>query len=195
MQPATKGQRTLRPVLFRENGRAGKEEMVHTEAEEAKGTPTQDRHPMGASYFDVLAKGLANGTLSRRRALKLLGASFVSTLLLPLVPGVAMAAPTCPSSGPGCSAFCRHTGGFTCVCLKLANGNSKCVFPVCGRTCKKNSDCPSGSVCSTTAKKCCNSSKPVCVPKCNTSTSGAAETTTQSGTSNAGNGAWDFNAS
>ena len=187
MQPATKGSRILWPVSFRESGRAGKEEIVLTEAGEAKGTPTQGRHAPGASYFDELAKGMAKGTLSRGRALKLLGASVVGTLLLPFVPSVAMAAPTCPSSGPGCRAFCRHTGGRTCVCVKLTNGNTKCVIPVCGGSCKRNSDCPSGWVCSTTAEKraCCDRSRPVCVPKCTTSSSAVTAAPSGTGWTNA----------
>jgi hypothetical protein len=77
---------------------------------EPKEAPTREQRS-GVSYFDELAKGLARGTLSRGRALKLVGASLVSTLLVPLVPNVAEAAPTCPSSGSGCDASCRHTGG------------------------------------------------------------------------------------
>jgi hypothetical protein len=86
-----------------------KEESVSYDVE-PKEAPTREQRS-GVSYFDELAKGLARGTLSRGRALKLVGASLVSILLVPLVPNVAEAAPTCPSSGSGCDASCRHTGG------------------------------------------------------------------------------------
>ena len=159
---------------------------------EVREAPIQEEETTEASFFDDLARGLARGTLSRGRALKLVGASLVSTLLLPLVPSVAAAAPTCPSSGPGCTARCRHTGGRKCVCVELANGNTRCVIPFCSRfLCDRNANCPSGYVCSTTARRCCGAPAPVCVPKC-TSTSGFAGAATQP---DENNGEWNFNAS
>ena len=143
-----------------------------------------------AHSFDELAKGLANGTLSRGRALKLLGASFVSTLLLPFAPSVAMAAnPKCPSGGPGCSARCKNTGGGTCFCVKQTNGHNTCVVSFCGGAkCGSNSKCPSGWVCSTTAAKCCGRSVPkgkgICVPKCTTSSSAVTAAPSDAGSWN-----------
>jgi hypothetical protein len=129
---------------------------------------------LGKSTFDEVAKGLAQGTITRGRALRLVGAGLVSTILGSIVgPGIAEAAPTCPSGGPGCNARCKHTSGQNCICVKLANGNTRCVFPFCGPPCTKNANCPSGWVCSKTARKCCGTSSSLCVPLCNTSTSAA----------------------
>jgi hypothetical protein len=52
-----------------------------------RGVPTGVDHSL-----DSLAKGLANGTISRRKALRLVGAALVGTTLAS-IPGVAMAAP------------------------------------------------------------------------------------------------------
>jgi hypothetical protein len=139
---------------------------------------------VGTSTFDEVAKGLAQGTITRGRALRLVGAGLISTILGSIVgSGIAEAAPRCPSGGPGCNAQCRHTGGGTCYCVKLANGNTTCVVPFCGgASCTRNNDCPSGWVCSRTAARCCGrSSRYICVPKCTTSSSAA--TTAQSDTS------------
>ena len=142
---------------------------------EARELSTQEQ-AVGTSTFDEVAKGLAQGTITRGRALRLVGAGLVSTILGSILgSGIAEAAPRCPSSGPGCNARCRNTGGFTCFCSKLTNGKTKCIVGTCeGRRCKKNNDCPSGAVCSQTAKKCCG--EPRCVPLCTTSSSAAMAT-------------------
>ena len=144
-----------------------------------------------AHSFDELAKGLANGTLSRRRALKLLGATLVSTLLVPLAPGMVEARVRCPSGGPGCGAFCR--GSSTCICIRTTEGATRCVIPSCGGLrCQRSGRCPRGQVCAQTARRCCGTSTPLCVRTC--SGSAAAGTATEPSDTSATSG-WNFTAS
>jgi hypothetical protein len=77
--------------------------------------------------FDELARGLASGGLSRRRALKLMGAALVGSALASLGIGEAAA------DAPGC----KRNG-------KKCRKNHQCCSGNCvGRTC---SACPSGRV-------------------------------------------------
>ena len=71
-------------------------------------------------YFDELASGLASGSISRRKALRLMGAALVGGTLAS-IPGIAGAAPKqkctsdtdCPSGG-----VCVTKGGNSfCACL------------------------------------------------------------------------------
>jgi hypothetical protein len=70
--------------------------------------------------FDELASGLASGTLSRGKALRLMGAALFGGALAS-IPGVALAA------SPKC-------GGHTCtspkVCIR-GGGKPRCVCPSC----------------------------------------------------------------
>ena len=66
-----------------------------------------------ASSFDGLAKGLASGNLSRRKALRMLGAAMLGGMLAS-VPGVALAAP-CRSPRIRCGGPCCAEGVTTCV--------------------------------------------------------------------------------
>jgi hypothetical protein len=151
------------------------------DAEARKYSP--QKQTVGISPLDEVAKGLAQGTISRGRALRLVGAGLISTVLGSIVgSGIAEAAPRCPNSGPGCDAQCRDTGGGTCICVKLTNGKTKCVVPFCGGSrCSRNSQCPNGFVCSKTARRCCNrSGDGICVPKCTTSSSAATAAQSES---------------
>src|SRR5436305_358545 len=93
-----------------------------------------------AHYFDELAKGLAKGTLSRGRALKLLGAGLISSVLVPLIPGIAGAA-VIRCSSTGCNFGC---GGFVnCSCTKTTEGAKICVLASCsssGKRCTSSND-------------------------------------------------------
>lgn len=117
--------------------------------------------------FDDLAKGVASGTITRGRALKLAGAAILGGGLLSTFfsqEAEAGGRPKCPDSGPGCRAQCP---GSDCGCVKTTEGKNRCVVPSCdGKRCRSSADCPSGQVCSTTARKCCGSRGPVCVPVC-----------------------------
>ena len=102
---------------------------------------TSEHHPL-----DELAKALAGGTVSRRRALKLIGASLAGAAAA-LIPGVAAAAPP-PYAQPGRPSDKPEHAGYgeggrfakggpkedycagTYICL---NGNSDCGG---GCTCK-----------------------------------------------------------
>jgi hypothetical protein len=93
-----------------------------------------------ASSFDDLAKGLASGTLSRRKALRMLGAAVVGGALASF-PGMAWAAKPagCPS-GVKCKGQCCAVGA---TCAKGAGGACACPTGqiVCGGACVTNT-CP-----------------------------------------------------
>lgn len=119
--------------------------------------------------FDELAKGLATGAVSRRKALKLMGASIFGSMLIGLVPGAAGAkkkkkrkkkrrSSTCPGGTIPCPA---RLGGKCCdidlpLCCPVSTGGGCCPSnsPVCcpdGITC-----CPAGTTCTAegTAYRC-----------------------------------------
>ena len=136
-----------------------------------------DRDGMTEEYsFDAVARGLASGTLSRRRALKLLGAAFLGgALSLVLLPDEAEArrrrrrrGPRCPSSGTGCDERCTNTTK-DCACIRTTEGARVCVHPCCSdRRCNSSfgSRCRTGEVCMRT--NCCNEGdqEGVCVKVC-----------------------------
>jgi hypothetical protein len=89
-----------------------------------------------ASSFDDLAKGLASGTLSRRKALRMMGAAMVGGALAS-IPGVAWAAkPGGCASGVTCKGKCCAVGA-SCV---GRGRNQACACPqgqsVCGGVCR-----------------------------------------------------------
>jgi hypothetical protein len=119
--------------------------------------------------FDALAKGLASGTLSRRKVLKLMSTSILGAGVLAFFPSVSTAAEgaKCPDSGTGCDVECRgdKARNRNCVCIRTAEGKRKCVRPCCsGRGCNSSNDCRSGEVCMKTT--CCGDVRGVCAPKC-----------------------------
>jgi hypothetical protein len=77
-----------------------------------------------ASSFDDLAKGLASGTLSRRKALRMLGAAVVGGALASF-PGMAWAAP-CPKTRVRCAGECCAEGVTACQ----GTGKNKTCGPV-----------------------------------------------------------------
>ena len=95
---------------------------------EHEGRYSQETHTSldatGATSFDDLAKGLASGNLSRRKALRMLGAILVGGALAS-VPGVAWAAP-CPSPRIRCAGQCCAAGVTTCQ----GTGRNKTCGPV-----------------------------------------------------------------
>ena len=94
--------------------------------------PTRERS------FDALARGLANGSISRRRALQMLGGALLGGAVAS-IPGVgwlagdsgeAQAAPggsTCGNNGQSCTAqkCCR---GYTCL-IDMTSGTEKHCCP------------------------------------------------------------------
>jgi hypothetical protein len=88
----------------------------------------------GERSFDELASGLASGTLSRGKALRLMGAALVGGVLAS-IPGMAGAAPKCPD--------CPEP----CHCVRdSVNKVRACVSPLA--QIEDNCDlCPEGTVC------------------------------------------------
>lgn len=127
--------------------------------------------------FDELTRGLASGTISRGRALKLVGAAFLGgALSIFSMPGEAHAA-TCTRclSKVGCNVRCiksRHgcTADDLCNCFDQVDGENTCGYKCCGpkiaRPCTKSADCGSGQFCSRVAGRCCGKPGPVCVVRC-----------------------------
>jgi hypothetical protein len=111
--------------------------------------------------LDELAKGLATGTLSRGKALRLMGAALVGGALAS-IPGTAWAA-RCPSPRIRCRGQCCPTGVTTCV----GTGGNKTCGPcpsgttLCGGNCVSN-------VCSDletfNPERCL--CEPLCTPSC-----------------------------
>jgi hypothetical protein len=113
--------------------------------------------------FDDLARGLASGAISRRRALRLAGASLLSVTGLLGFAEVAEARPRCPRRGAGCGETCRDTRKL-CFCIRTTEGDRACVHPCCTfRTCNRTSQCNRGEVCM--QSNCCGP-EPVCVRRC-----------------------------
>jgi hypothetical protein len=117
--------------------------------------------------FDDLASGLASGTISRRRALKLAGASLLGAAGLLGSANPAEARAMCPRHGTGCSRRCtgnRKARNF-CFCIRQVSGRRRCVYGCCsGRTCTEGSDCRRGEVCM--KSPCCDSGAPTCMTPC-----------------------------
>jgi hypothetical protein len=127
--------------------------------------------------FDELARRLASGAISRRRALKLLGTAILGAALVPFLPGVAEAAPRCPDSGPGCRAVCPGSNR-QCVCIRTIEGRKVCVVPECGDPeirCQTSQECGEKQVCAKTASKCCDGKVPVCVRRCEVTSARTAQ--------------------
>jgi hypothetical protein len=120
--------------------------------------------------FDALAKGLASGTISRRKALKLAGAAILGGGLLAFGPTREAEAAEC-GNRPGCSRRCRNRRGCRCVRVRSAEGtNVRCVRPCClNQACDTNAQCGSGELCMVTG--CCPQDEQagrlgVCVKQC-----------------------------
>jgi hypothetical protein len=126
--------------------------------------------------FDEVAKGLAAGAISRRRALKLTGAALLSGGLLALFPGVAGA-----QNSTGCQGrpainnrVCPETNcrdNPDCLCATTVAGNKRCVNlanEVCPATdeCDRNRDCPNDEVCIRIGGCCGRPRRNLCVPLC-----------------------------
>ena len=98
--------------------------------------------------FDELAKGLASGQVSRRKALKWMATAALGGTLFS-IPGVAWGTPRTPPSGKG-----GCTGGRTLCrgrCYNLQTDRNNCGQ--CGNVCSETETCLAGSCCAT-AKVC-----------------------------------------
>ena len=143
------------------------------------------RYTTGKHSFDELAKELATGDVSRRKALKLFGAALVGGALASL-PGTAWAAnppgmPDCPVQGqvrvrgqcvfPACRPQTEyHRCGQSqfsapdyCVCRIDVTGQAFCgeaSITAC-QSCTTNSECPQGT-------RCLGEPYNLCVAECGT---------------------------
>jgi hypothetical protein len=109
------------------------------------------REDRGASSFDELAVGLSSGTLSRSKALKLMGAALVGGTLASLGIGEASAVPRCKPAGKRCK------NGTQCC-------SGQCVDRVCGEVAPPpicTPPCQEGSVCTAGP-----GGVPTCQPRC-----------------------------
>jgi hypothetical protein len=138
--------------------------------------------------FDEVAKGLAAGTISRRRALKLTGTALLGGGLLAMFPGVAGARSITPDDevsvaghrNPGCkgeaainnrrcpSNFCGHPN---CHCAQTVSGRKRCVNlnnARCPRRdeCDRDRDCARGEVCAKVGGCCGHRRRNDCLPLC-----------------------------
>src|SRR5918995_6518857 len=90
------------------------------------------------SAFDELARLSASGTLSRGKALRLMGAALLGGVLAS-IPGVALAARCDPNETP-CGKFCCNSQQ---ACEKRG-GAPRCINPTtveCGGRCPDNTFC------------------------------------------------------
>ena len=115
---------------------------------------------MRGSTFDELAKGLATGTVSRRKALRMFGAALVGGTLAS-IPGFAWAAkPVCPS-GVKCKGQCCAEGE---ICVKGAGGGcTPCPTgqTACNGTCVDTNTDPFN--CGSCGNQCGSGQPPCCV--------------------------------
>ena len=148
--------------------------------------PTQETKQEGISLpqerilygFDEAAKGLAGGTISRGRALKLTGTALLAGGLLAIFPGVAGAQVSAQQTCAGRPAInnkkCPSTncgGNQNCFCATTVSGQKRCVNlrnAVCPTRdeCDSNRDCPSGNVCLKVGGCCGNPGRNDCRPLC-----------------------------
>src|SRR5215217_2929404 len=126
--------------------------------------------------LDEVAKGLAEGTISRGKAIKLSGAALLGSIgLLSSFPGVAGAEEgPCedlpPISNKMCpEAPCGKCPG--CLCARTVSGRKRCLDFTglgCPATdeCDRNRDCPGDEVCVRVGGCCGGSSQNLCVSPC-----------------------------
>lgn len=146
---------------------------LHTERVDRHGGAEESRHsrkgqPMaregkGAISFDDLARGLADGTITRGKALRLMGAALVGGALGSVGIGEAAADPPgCKRNGKACKKDTQCCSG-NCVnstCAACPSETTPCGTECCqtGATCVNGTCCPNAQVCGTgTSLTCCPS--------------------------------------
>jgi hypothetical protein len=125
--------------------------------------------------LDEVAKGLAEGTISRGKAIKLSGAALLGSIgLLSLFPGVAGADEgPCEGVPPISNRQCPEAPCGRCpdcLCARTVSGRKRCLDfsdAFCPETdeCDRNRDCPGEEVC-VRVGGCCGSPNNLCVPPC-----------------------------
>jgi hypothetical protein len=137
-----------------------------------------------ALAVDDVARGLAAGTISRRRAIQVGAAGALAGVASTL----GLSETAWGSRGRKRVKRCRKCTGETsckpsacgigphgesCVCIKATNGTKCCVVPDCTKHCDSNADCGKRQVCSKEFNTfcCAHSHRPkagkgVCMKKC-----------------------------
>ncbi len=128
-----------------------------------------------ANWFDEITRTMADDKLSRRQALGRVAGSLAGVALASWIPGQALAKSTSaaksgachnPATCGGTFSPCGHNKNCFCFLNSKGSGTCGCIVNICNnkeKTCKSDSDCPSGSFC---AMKTCCPHKNVCLPKC-----------------------------
>jgi hypothetical protein len=125
--------------------------------------------------LDEVAKGLAEGTISRGKAIKLSGAALLGSIgLLSLFPGVAGAQGQCEDRPAISNRRCPESPCGACpgcFCARTVSGRKRCLYfneAGCPPTdqCDRNSDCPGDEVCIRVGGCCGGSPNNLCVPPC-----------------------------
>jgi hypothetical protein len=117
--------------------------------------------PRGESSFDELAKNLADGSISRRKALRFIGGAFVGGLLAS-IPGTAWAAKPPPPGKGGCPPGRVQCRG---KCVDLKSDRNNCGQ--CANVCSEQEFCCGGRCCSSSrGEQCCDfgGGSQVCCP-------------------------------
>ncbi len=127
-------------------------------SDEDRGVSGCSGRDAGAGHsFDDLARGLADGGLSRRRALRLFGAALLGSVMT-FIPGAAWAAPCRPGEFQCGRRCCPET--FSCV-------RGQCVCPT-GRDICEGGTLEGIDICCPEGYFCCRSSDPtiagICCP-------------------------------
>lgn len=142
---------------------------------EALRADASERHP-----FDELTKGLASGTISRGRAMKLAGAGLLAALFGSVATEEAEAATdrVCRNTPaisnrrcPAAESVCRRREGQICQCAVTVEGDRRCVDTTdtdCPTRdeCDRSSDCRRGEVCIEVGACCEGSRRNLCVTRC-----------------------------
>ena len=152
----------------------------------------ESRYTQTEGSLDELAKGLASGTLSRRGALRIMGAALLGGALASM-PGVAWAAkPGGCASGVRCKGKCcavgatcaTKGGGCTCpagqtecggVCRDLTTDMANCG--VCGNACAQGASCVGGQCVCQSGQDLCPGTN-VCVQGCSATSGEVFDPTT-----------------
>jgi hypothetical protein len=120
-------------------------------------------------FFDDLSKALTNGTVSRRRALQLVGAAALGAALMPVLPkqaealtakarrrcrkkgGVVLEKGNChcgyTCTSPVAKSEFQCTDDPNCFCYETLDGRGTCAQIVVFAPCASNAGCPTDQVC------------------------------------------------
>ncbi len=130
--------------------------------------------------FDELSRGVADGTISRRRALKLAGTTLLAALFggsVAIDEAEAVTERRCrrkPAiSNQRCPdrSICRETADQICSCAETVEGDKRCVDitdEVCPTTdeCDRSRDCPGNQYCIEVGACCEGRRRNLCVRPC-----------------------------